>query len=101
MRDDLRGRSVLPYQTCSSSAIKFVPQVKIGEHTRHRVVNSQKLGRFVRFVKKSLGRYLHLVPSRGNQLFADGVQNDLCGGMQVEFFHDVRAMCFDRVYAEV
>ena len=40
----------------------------------------------------------HFRWSGRDQLFANGVQNNFCSGVQIELFHDVRAMRFNRVH---
>lgn len=45
---------------------------------------------------------LWIPPASGNdQLLANGVQDDLRGGVQIEFLHDVGAVSFHGVHAEI
>ena len=42
-----------------------------------------------------------LPASRSDQFFANGVQDNFRGGVQIEFLHDVGTVSFHRVHAEI
>jgi hypothetical protein len=51
---------------------------------------------------KGASDQLWILPaSGGDQLFANGVQDNFRGGVQIEFLHDVGTVSFHRVHAEI